>query len=142
MLISDEARARAEEQAGRTGDACAMVIFGASGDLTKRKLIPALYNLAKENLLSKEFALIGFARSEMSSEDFRKLIGDELNQFATTTVDPELWHWLSRRIYYVSGNVDDPKSYEKLKIQLAAVDQEHGTRGTTSITWLRHAGSV
>ncbi len=65
----------------------------------------------------------------MSSEDFRKLIGDELNQFATTTVDPELWHWLSRRIYYVSGNVDDPKSYEKLKIQLAAVDQEHGTRG-------------
>jgi glucose-6-phosphate 1-dehydrogenase len=129
MQIADEARAKTEEQAGRTGDACAMVIFGASGDLTKRKLIPALYNLAKENLLSKEFALIGFARSEMSSEDFRKLIGDELNQFATTTVDPELWHWLSRRIYYVSGNVDDPKSYEKLKIQLAAVDQEHGTRG-------------
>src|SRR5579871_1176274 len=129
MQIADETRVRTEEQAGRTGDACAMVIFGASGDLTKRKLIPALYNLAKENLLSKEFALIGFARSEMSSEDFRKLIGDELNQFATTTVDPELWHWLSRRIYYVSGNVDDPKSYEKLKVQLAAVDQEHGTRG-------------
>ena len=66
-----------------------MVIFGASGDLTKRKLIPALYNLAKENLLSKEFALIGFARSDMSSDQFRKLIGDELSEFATTAVDPE-----------------------------------------------------
>src|SRR5579863_10421884 len=124
MQSAEDAKIMSEEQAGRTGDACAMVIFGASGDLTKRKLIPALYNLAKENLLSKEFALIGFARSEMSSEDFRKLIGDELNQFATTTVDPELWHWLSRRIYYVSGNVDDPKRSEKLKTQLAEVDKE------------------
>ncbi len=129
MQSAEDAKVAAEEQAGRTGDACAMVIFGASGDLTKRKLIPALYNLAKENLLSKEFALIGFARSVMSSDQFRKLIGDELNEFATTAVDPELWHWLSRRIYYVSGNIDDPASYEKLKTQLAEVDKEHGTRG-------------
>ena len=77
MQSAEDAKVMEEEQAGRTGDACAMVIFGASGDLTKRKLIPALYNLAKENLLSKEFALIGFARSEMSSDQFRKLIGDE-----------------------------------------------------------------
>jgi glucose-6-phosphate 1-dehydrogenase len=48
--------------AGKLGDACAMVIFGASGDLTNRKLIPALYNLAKDNLLSRDFALVGFAR--------------------------------------------------------------------------------
>src|SRR5579863_3921603 len=124
----DETRMSIEHQMngqqGRPGDPCAMVIFGASGDLTKRKLIPALYNLAKENLLSKEFALIGFARSDMSSDQFRKLIGDELNEFATTAVDPELWHWLSRRIYYVSGNIDDPASYEKLKTQLAEVDKE------------------
>ena len=76
-----------------------MVIFGASGDLTKRKLIPALYNLAKDNLLSKEFALVGFARSNMTSEQFREKIGEEINQFATTKVDPDLWHWFSRRIY-------------------------------------------
>ena len=49
--------------AGRPGDPCVMVIFGASGDLTKRKLIPALYNLAKDNLLSKEFAVVGIARN-------------------------------------------------------------------------------
>ena len=60
--------AASEKYAGDPGDACSMVIFGASGDLTKRKLIPALYNLAKENLLSREFALIGFARPEMTTE--------------------------------------------------------------------------
>ena len=74
--------------AGRPGDPCVMVIFGASGDLTKRKLIPALYNLAKDKLLSKEFALVGFARNEMTSEQFRDEIGREIGEFATTTVDP------------------------------------------------------
>ena len=90
-----------------------MVIFGASGDLTKRKLIPALYNLAKDNLLSKEFALVGFARNEMNSEQFRDMISEEIEHFATTKVDPDLWHWLARRIYYVSGDFDDPQVYQK-----------------------------
>ena len=57
---------------GKQGDPCVMVIFGASGDLTKRKLIPALYNLAKDNLISREFALIGFAKPEMTTEQFRE----------------------------------------------------------------------
>jgi glucose-6-phosphate 1-dehydrogenase len=118
-----------EHKAGRPADPCVMVIFGASGDLTKRKLIPALYNLAKENLLSKEFALVGFARSPMTSEEFRQKIGEELRQFATTQVDPDLWHWFSRRIYYVSGDVDNSDCYEKLTAQLAEIDKEHGTRG-------------
>ena len=89
-----------------------MVIFGASGDLTKRKLIPALYNLAKDNLLSKEFALVGFARNELSSEQFRDLISKEIGEFATTKIDPDLWHWFSRRIYYLPGDFDDPNTYE------------------------------
>src|SRR5579863_3507074 len=100
--------------AGRPGDPCVMVIFGASGDLTKRKLIPALYNLAKDNLLSKEFALVGVARNEMNSEQFRDMISKEIGDFATTKVDPDLWHWFARRIYYVSGDFDDPKVYEQL----------------------------
>src|SRR6516162_3150290 len=89
---------------GGPGDPCAMVIFGASGDLTRRKLIPALYNLAKENLLSKEFALIGFARPELSTEQFRDKCSEEIRQFATTSIDPDTWHWLARRMYYVSGD--------------------------------------
>ena len=114
---------------GRPGDPCIMVIFGASGDLTKRKLIPALYNLAKDNLLSKEFALVGFARNELTSEQFRDMIGKEIGDYATTKVDPDLWHWLARRIYYLSGDFDDAAAYDKLRDLLAQIDKEHGTRG-------------
>jgi glucose-6-phosphate 1-dehydrogenase len=114
---------------GRPGDPCAMVIFGASGDLTKRKLIPALYNLAKDNLLSKEFAVIGFARNEMTTEQFRDMLSSEIKEFATTSVDDELWHWLSQRIYYVNGEFGDAAAFERLKAQLAEVEKTHATKG-------------
>jgi glucose-6-phosphate 1-dehydrogenase len=114
---------------GRPGDPCAMVIFGASGDLTKRKLIPALYNLAKDNLLSKEFAVIGFARNEMTSEQFRDMLSSEIKEFATTTVDPSIWQWLAERVYYVSGEFGDPAAFERLKAQLAEVEKTHATHG-------------
>ena len=114
---------------GRPADSCAMVIFGASGDLTKRKLIPALYNLAKDNLLSKEFALIGFARQQMTSEQFRDKLGAEIGQFSTGTVDSELWSWLASRIYYVGGEFEDAAAFERLGHQLAQVEANHGTRG-------------
>ncbi|HLH00094.1 MAG TPA: glucose-6-phosphate dehydrogenase [Bryobacteraceae bacterium] len=129
MQIAEEIAARGATGAGRAADPCVMVIFGASGDLTKRKLIPALYNLAKDNLLSKEFALVGVARNEMNSEQFRDMIGKEIGDYATTKVDPDLWHWFARRIYYVSGDFDDPKVYEELSRVLGEVDKEHGTRG-------------
>ena len=130
MQITEEAAAKGNAaSAGRAADPCVMVIFGASGDLTKRKLIPALYNLAKDNLLSKEFALVGVARNEMSSEQFRDMISKEIGDFATTKVDPDLWHWFARRIYYIAGDFDDPKVYEELARVLGDVDKEHGTRG-------------
>src|SRR5215813_2980096 len=115
--------------AGDPSDPCVMVIFGASGDLTKRKLIPALYNLAKDNLLSREFALIGFARPEMTTEEFRNKCSDEIHKFATGQVDPDVWHWFARRLYYVSGDFGDPAAFQKLKEVLATADKEHGTRG-------------
>jgi glucose-6-phosphate 1-dehydrogenase len=114
---------------GRPGDPCIMVIFGASGDLTKRKLIPALYNLAKDNLLSKEFALVGIGRNEVTSEQFRDMIGKEIGEYATTKVDADLWHWLARRIYYLAGDFEDASVYDKLRDLLAQIDKEHGTRG-------------
>src|SRR5690348_16114022 len=105
MQIAEETAApHANTGAGRPGDPCIMVIIGASGDLTKRKLIPALYNLALDGLLSKEFAILGVGRSDFTSEEFRDQIGKEINEFATTKVDPDLWHWFARRIYYVSGD--------------------------------------
>ncbi len=111
MDTTPASAATAEKSAlsARPGDPCVMVIFGASGDLTKRKLIPALYNLAKDHLLAQEFALIGYARAGMTTEEFRAKIRDEIQQFATTKIDPDLWHWFERRIYYVSGGFDDAR---------------------------------
>ena len=129
QIAEDIAQSSTGTGAGRPGDPCVMVIFGASGDLTKRKLIPALYNLAKDNLLSKEFAIVGFSRNELTSEQFRDQIGSEIGEFATTKVDPDLWHWFSRRIYYVPGDFSDPSAYTKLRDFLAKIDKEHGTRG-------------
>lgn len=119
---------RPEQKAGRPGDPCVMVIFGATGDLTKRKLIPALYNLAKDHLLSREFALVGVARDDISTEEFRDRISEEIRRFATSEFDADLWHWFARRLYFVSGTFDDAGTYQRLSGVLAEIDQEHGTR--------------
>src|ERR1700745_2631247 len=113
---------------GKSGDPCVMVIFGASGDLTRRKLIPALYNLAKAQLLSREFAVVGVARSPMSTEDYRKRVSEDMKQFATGDVDPDLWEWFVRRMHYLSGNFDDQATYPNLKQLLEKIDKEHSKK--------------
>ena len=74
---------------GRPGDPCIMVIFGAAGDLTRRKLLPALYNLAKAQLLSREFAIVGVAHNAMSTDDFRNKLSEEIRHYAGAEVDPD-----------------------------------------------------
>src|SRR5215813_5087506 len=118
-----------DERPAHPGDPCAMTIFGASGDLTKRKLIPALYNLARENFLSKEFAVVGFARREMTHETFRDKITQDMQEFATGQIDPDLWHWFIRRLYYLQGDLQDANAYQRLRDLLAQLDKDHGTRG-------------
>ncbi len=118
-----------EERLTQPGDPCVMTIFGASGDLTKRKLIPALYNLARENFLSKEFAVVGFARRDMTSETFREKITQDIKEFVTGQLDPDLWHWFARRLYYVAGDLQDGNAYQRLRALLAQIDKDHGTRG-------------
>lgn len=108
---------------------CVMVIFGATGDLTARKLMPALYNLAKSNLLSREFAIVGAARNDYTTDQFRQIIGEKLQSFASGSVDQDLKDWLLRRLYYVSGEFDDPKMYEHLGQTLEEVDKAHNTHG-------------
>ncbi len=114
---------------GRVADPCAIVIFGAAGDLTKRKLIPALYNLAKDGLLSKDFAVIGFARKEMDTAAFRAQMSVDLPKFATSQTDPKLVDWLVQRLYYVNGNFGDAAAYTKLRETLQLADAECGTKG-------------
>jgi glucose-6-phosphate 1-dehydrogenase len=108
---------------------CIMVIFGAAGDLTKRKLIPALYNLKKSNLLSDNFAVIGVARAEFGDEEFRNRLRDDMKDFATEEVDSQTWSWLAERLYYLSGDFNDDKTFAQLKEMLAKIDAERETNG-------------
>jgi glucose-6-phosphate 1-dehydrogenase len=118
------------EQLGeRKADPCVMIIFGATGDLTARKLVPAVYNLCKSNHFSREIALVGVARDQMDTEQFRQMLNEHIRKFATSPVDNDLWEWLSRRIYYVSGEFADQQSYAHLAETLKTVDKTHNTHG-------------
>ena len=114
---------------GRIGDPCVMVIFGFTGDLTRRKLIPALYNLATQQLLSREFAVIGVGRSPMSDDDARKRVTEDFKKFATGAIDSDLWEWFVRRVSYVNGDFNDSATYDRLKDALAKADHEHNSHG-------------
>jgi glucose-6-phosphate 1-dehydrogenase len=129
MTPTETLPAPTKTRAGRMADPCVMVIFGFSGDLTRRKLIPALYNLASQQSLSPEFAVIGLGRSPMSNEDARKKLSDGFKQFATGPVDNDLWESFVRRISYLSGDFDNPATYDTLKETIAKVDQEHNAHG-------------
>ncbi len=117
------------EQSGRPADPCAMVIFGATGDLTKRKLIPALYNLALSKLLAPALAVIGIGRTVMSTEEFRQKINQDIPQFATSSVEPGQWDRLLSQLYYLPGDLQDPNVYRRIRELLGQVDKDHGTRG-------------
>jgi glucose-6-phosphate 1-dehydrogenase len=103
-----------------------MVIFGASGDLTKRKLIPALYNLKQSELLPDNFSVVGVARAEMSDQEFRSRLRDDMNEFATEKVEPEIWKWLEDRLFYLSGDFEDDKTFDRLKQSLEQHDNGEG----------------
>jgi glucose-6-phosphate 1-dehydrogenase len=106
-----------------------MVIFGADGDLTKRKLIPSLYNLAAGRHLPKEFAVVGLARTNMTTADFREKLTSAIKDYATEPVDSGPWDWLCERLYYVPGDFRDPQAYQRLQDHLQQVDAAHGTGG-------------
>ncbi|HTK12199.1 MAG TPA: glucose-6-phosphate dehydrogenase [Xanthobacteraceae bacterium] len=108
---------------------CSFVVFGASGDLTHRLLVPALYNLAAEGLLPEAFALIGVARTEMSNEAFREDLRKALHEFATRKVDEKVADRLLKCISYVDGAGDDEETYKKLGAELERVEKARGTEG-------------
>jgi len=95
--------------------ACVLVIFGASGDLTKRKLIPALYNLALEKRLPERFAVVGYARSEMTHESFREKMREAVKEFSRTGLKDDVWQQFVKTLYYVRGGYEDHDGFQKLK---------------------------
>jgi glucose-6-phosphate 1-dehydrogenase len=104
-----------------------LTIFGASGGLTKRKLIPALYNLALEKRLPERFAVVGYARSEMSHEEFREKMRAAVSEFSRTGLkDESVWRQFAATLYYVAGSYEGLEGYRRLKEFIEGFD--HGSR--------------
>jgi len=121
--------ARAAATTARVADPCCLVIFGATGDLTHRLLVPALYNLGVAGLLPEAFALIGVARTASSSEEFRDDLGKSLPQFATRAIDPDVLERLLGSVTYVQGEPDDEATYRRIGAELSRIERQRGTKG-------------
>ncbi len=113
----------------RPGDPCIIVIFGVLGDLTKRKLLPSLYNLRCNRLMPGDFAIVGVGRKEMDDAGLREELTHDIREFATRPVAEEVWHDFRSRLSYVRGTLEDPETYRRLSKRLADVDQIYRTGG-------------
>ncbi len=113
----------------RPSPPCAIVIFGAAGDLTKRKLLPAIYNLKASGLLPRQLAVVGVTRKEKSHEQFREEQSKDIREFATRPVDETLWKEIRDALYYQAGEFTDPATYSKLGALLKDVARDHATEG-------------
>lgn len=114
----------------KVADPCILVIFGASGDLTARKLIPALYNLARDGQLPAHFACVGFARRDKTHEQFREEMRVAVEEFSRVQpIDETLWHTFSEQLFYHRSEFDRDGGYESLNHFLKDLDQELGTKG-------------
>src|SRR5881296_3939147 len=108
---------------------CTIVIFGATGDLTNRKLIPALYNLAADGDLPPAVAIVGFARREKSDEQFRRDLEEATRKFSRQGVRDEIWKTFAQSLFYHQSEFGAEAGYKSLVERLEKTDNERGTRG-------------
>ncbi len=113
---------------------CSMVIFGAGGDLTHRLVVPALYNLACAKLLPEQFAIVGFDLADQSDEAWHQSLEKMTAEFVKAAgdnaqVNQDVWKWLTSRMSYIKGDLNDPAAYQTLKSKLSDLDKQRGTAG-------------
>ena len=108
-------------------EGCVLVIFGASGDLTRRKLLPAIYNLSESGHLPEPFAILGIARPAMSEDTFRAQMRTRVRDAEGGEIEPDKWQRLEDRLHYVSGEFHTPELYAKVNAKLAEFHERYGT---------------
>ena len=106
-----------------------MVLFGVTGDLARKKVMPAIYDLANRGLLPPGFGLVGFARREWEDQDFAQVVREAVERYARTEFRQEVWDQLSEGFHFVQGEFDDDDAFEVLRSTLESLDQERGTGG-------------
>src|SRR5687767_412755 len=107
----------------------AIVVFGASGDLTKRKLLPAFYNLFVRDQMPKGFAIVGYSRTEMSDEEFIDQAHEHIKQYSRHAPEGQVWADFARHLSYIPGDFSQPYAMKGLVEHLERLDEEHGTQG-------------
>ncbi|TVU54406.1 MAG: glucose-6-phosphate dehydrogenase [Arthrospira sp. PLM2.Bin9] len=129
MVTLSENPLRVGLQQDRIPEPQILVIFGASGDLTQRKLVPAIYQMHLERKLPPELTIVGVARRDWSDDYFREHLRQGIEEFGGGLQSEKIWHNFAQGLYYCSGNMDEPESYQKLKSLLAELDSKRLTRG-------------
>lgn len=109
-----------------------LIMFGVTGDLSRKKLMPAIYDLANRGLLPPAFSLVGFARRDWSTQDFEQVVYEAVKANARTPWSEEVWNQLAKGIRFVAGRHDDPEAFKQLKSTVDALDRERGTAGNHS----------
>ncbi|HEY9499659.1 MAG TPA: glucose-6-phosphate dehydrogenase [Terrimesophilobacter sp.] len=122
-------RLPSDRRLNRIAGPSALIIFGVTGDLSRKKLMPAVYDLANRGLLPPGFALIGFARRDWETQDFEKVVHDAVRDHARTPFDEDVWRQLAQGIRFVQGEFDDDAAFLRLKDTLLELDQNRGTMG-------------
>ncbi|KAA9150425.1 glucose-6-phosphate dehydrogenase [Microbacterium lushaniae] len=118
-----------DRRLSRIAGPSALVIFGVTGDLSRKKLMPAVYDLANRGLLPPGFALVGFARRDWEDQDFAEVVHDAVKQYARTEFRDETWKELLEGIRFVPGEFDDPDAFRRLRETVESLDVERGTMG-------------
>ena len=113
----------------RVAGPCSLILFGVTGDLARKKIMPAIYDLANRGLLPPGFALIGFARREWADQDFAKIVHDAVRDHARTEFREEVWQQLVSGIRFVAGDLTSDNSFDELKRVVEDLDQTRGTLG-------------
>ena len=122
-------RLPSDRRLNRIAGPSALILFGVTGDLSRKKLLPAVYDLANRGLLPPGFALVGFARRDWESQDFEKVVHDAVKAHARTQFDEDVWSQLAQGIRFVPGEFDDDAAFARLKETLRELDQNRGTMG-------------
>ena len=129
MTYTNPLRDPHDRRLPRIAGPCGLVLFGVTGDLSRKKVMPAIYDLANRGLLPPGFSLVGFARRDWADQDFAQIVHDSVKAHARTEFREEVWNQLAEGFRFVSGDFDDDEAFRTLRRTIEELDEARGTGG-------------
>ena len=122
--LSNPLRDAGDRRLPRIAGPCGLVIFGVTGDLSRKKLMPAIYDLANRGLLPPGFALVGFARRDWADQDFEQIVHESVKEHARTPFREEVWQQLAKGMRFIQGEFVDDAAFDKLRVTIEELDKD------------------